>query len=415
MLEAQIVCGTGRPTEDLILAAQSEIAHDDDKTRENHKFSLTSLWSSQFPFKLSFSYATIPRRPRRRSQNQRNPFRDPSVSESQARPVIVSEKLPESSSSPPVEEWGVSNMTASPEMLPVDSVKAQIVTPHVVHPTWDDEPSASHPYDIPYYTAPIEDVLWLPRDPLGTLDLDETVDVRTSLTSQPTAGALGAWVDDISEHALSSASLLADEHLSPASAPRELDGTEQIELPAEIEIRINDLKGEDVVESTARTRSLFTRRASSYSTNADRFAPPRPDGISTQPRSFSLGADLNADGVAGPSTLFSSSGRRRRNRSATLDYELGLRSEARLESRSAISVNERRSPSPFLGRRSPLAKGARSIASGSMITAREAVVSEVIMEERQAAEEQLRQDEVEEEKAHEPRSWLTAWMFTKER
>ncbi|KAJ8583974.1 hypothetical protein M405DRAFT_697666, partial [Rhizopogon salebrosus TDB-379] len=58
---------------------------------------------------------------------------------------------------------------------------------------WDDEPRHDIPYDYPYYTKPITNVLWLPRNPLGLPNLDDTVGFYGALTSEPGAGHAGHW------------------------------------------------------------------------------------------------------------------------------------------------------------------------------------------------------------------------------
>ncbi|WVF70906.1 hypothetical protein IAT40_005701 [Kwoniella sp. CBS 6097] len=73
----------------------------------------------------------------------------------------------------------------------------RMVEPHPPLQPWEDIP----PYhrargynDQPAYTDPIDNYLWLPRDPLSTLDLDDTVEMRLALTtSAGGAGKIGDW------------------------------------------------------------------------------------------------------------------------------------------------------------------------------------------------------------------------------
>ena len=65
------------------------------------------------------------------------------------------------------------------------------VTINPLHPPWDDNSLPDQPYENPYYTLPIKDALWLPTNPIGTLDLDMTVTMNVALTSEPGAGNLG--------------------------------------------------------------------------------------------------------------------------------------------------------------------------------------------------------------------------------
>ncbi|WWC86374.1 uncharacterized protein L201_001250 [Kwoniella dendrophila CBS 6074] len=83
--------------------------------------------------------------------------------------------------------------------LPGDT--QQIVIPHHKLQPWEDIPPyyRSRGYDDqPTYTDGYDDFLWLPRDPLSTLDLDDTVEMRVTLTT--TAGGSGQISDLPSEY-----------------------------------------------------------------------------------------------------------------------------------------------------------------------------------------------------------------------
>jgi len=72
------------------------------------------------------------------------------------------------------------------------SSSPMVVTHHLM--PWDDQ----HPYDLPYhnpfYTKSFEEFLWLPRNPGGLLDLDDTIKLKVAITVEETAGRLGAWL-----------------------------------------------------------------------------------------------------------------------------------------------------------------------------------------------------------------------------
>lgn len=72
-----------------------------------------------------------------------------------------------------------------------------LVQPHAPLAPWEDIPPIDRMRsfaDQPGYTDGYDDFLWLPRDPLSTLDLDDTVEVRLSLTtSQGGDGRFGEW------------------------------------------------------------------------------------------------------------------------------------------------------------------------------------------------------------------------------
>ncbi|WWC99807.1 hypothetical protein V866_006715 [Kwoniella sp. B9012] len=68
----------------------------------------------------------------------------------------------------------------------------RVVAPHPALQPWEDIPPyyRSRGYDDqPTYTDDYDDFLWLPRDPLSTLDLDDTVEMRVALTTS--AGGSG--------------------------------------------------------------------------------------------------------------------------------------------------------------------------------------------------------------------------------
>lgn len=74
---------------------------------------------------------------------------------------------------------------------------AKLVVPHHGVRPWEDIPpyQRSRGYnDQPAYTNDYDDFLWLPRDPLSTLDLDDTVEMRLTLTtSAGGSGRIGDW------------------------------------------------------------------------------------------------------------------------------------------------------------------------------------------------------------------------------
>lgn len=73
----------------------------------------------------------------------------------------------------------------------------KLVVPHHGFRPWEDIPpyQRSRGYnDQPAYTDDYDDFMWLPRDPLSTLDLDDTVEMRLALTtSAGGSGQIGDW------------------------------------------------------------------------------------------------------------------------------------------------------------------------------------------------------------------------------
>ena len=78
---------------------------------------------------------------------------------------------------------------SAPEMYP-------LVQPHPPTKPWDDTPRHDIPYKNPCYGSKIDGFLWLPRNPLGKLDLDDSVELRRAITTEPGGGGLGEWVDE---------------------------------------------------------------------------------------------------------------------------------------------------------------------------------------------------------------------------
>ncbi|KAK4684446.1 calcium permeable stress-gated cation channel, partial [Tremellales sp. Uapishka_1] len=80
---------------------------------------------------------------------------------------------------------------------PASDPARKVVLPHEVLQPWEDIPpyQRSRGYnDQPAYTDHYDDFLWLPRDPLSTLDLDDTVELRLSLTTSTGGdGRIGDW------------------------------------------------------------------------------------------------------------------------------------------------------------------------------------------------------------------------------
>ena len=289
-----------------------------------------------------------------------------------------------------------------------------LVVPHPPHPTWDDESNPDMPYDNPYYTRQISEALWLPRDPMSLLNLDDTIEMRASLTSEAAAGRLGAWAEEefitsaissVFARSFTSLGEVDEEAAVPVPTPMTLDGTEVIDLPPAIASRVEHIEKEHGVE-TARTRkpSIFMPRKMS-TLSAPRTSPLRR-------RTMESGTPLPTPGVRTVSLNAAASATElpvsashltvtdhRRQRSASVDVA-GIRRPPPLRSMTSMPGHSFLTVPP------------NSAAPSSIISTREAVVGEAIAEEQEAAQERQRQEQKQEEKAKEPRSWLTSWMFS---
>lgn len=440
-MEADIVCGTSRSTDGTpsdsaeVLASPRSINENGHSTLSNKVRSTvtanTDFWTMKLASKVRFSYATIPSRPAR-PRHLRNPFQ-PQTSTSPGHLTVIMDAIDSEGDTVEVESPTSDIQKFPKEEKPL--VRPALCTPHPPHPGWNDDSSPDHGYDNPYYTRTIADMLWLPRDPLSVLDLDDTVDLRMSITSEPGAGKLGSWNDDdfigstLSLPSAFSASFSSDMEDDSASlydsAPLRLNGDEVISLPAGIASRVENIDEEEEVEEAIQRPSFMQRRTSS---SASRATSPlvgirRPSTFEVGPssgfRSFSLGAEGTAGAGKSPTsatttTTHGTSDRRRRNRASTMDAGSSLRpiitrpSTSRQASMSLLSVIEKTpssvGPSRFL---------TASPRASSIVSTRDAVVGEVIVEEQEVAQERARQEAEEAQKATKPRSWWTGWAFAR--
>lgn len=249
------------------------------------------------------------------------------------------------------------------------------VAPHPAPDPWDDQTMVDRPYNNPFYSRPVDNVLWLPRNPCGMLDLDDTVDLRTPLGIQ--ISELVSPTEPPRE--AKTASLF--QRLSVGPLP---NGTEEIELPAVIIKRIRSREG-DVQQASNRPIIHHQKE---------------PNHISTSPRQWHHISTVNE----GPPNL--------NNRSLSDDINI-RRSQASRRASSQFA------PRIFRARSIDVEQGAQRSAGYNVsedipqrqnIPAHQAIVHEVLAEE-----DLIRQRE---EKIHEgdtkvTKSWLTSWMFTK--
>jgi len=138
----------------------------------------------------------------------------------------------------------------------------EITGPVVAHRSpipWDDQTTVDLPYDNPFYTRTYDDVLWLPRNPCGTLNLDDTIDLKISLTTEVSAGQLGTWPGVLDTNLLQMPQgkdgdfeLLEHQSNAVITSLPPIDGTEDIDLPPVIASRVRS--GEDGVEQAVRPR-----------------------------------------------------------------------------------------------------------------------------------------------------------------
>lgn len=461
-----------------------------------------SFWTWRFQSRLSFAYGTIPGRhyhhesASRRQPNPFGPSHQPfkrlrsldmpalgaSMAEVQpAKQAALSAPIVGAPPMTPAFASPNTGLFSSPPISPaspndnrdIQSTRSHtspaLVTRHPPHPRWDDESDPELLYENPFYTKDFANSLWLPRDPCGVLNLDDTVELHRSLTSESRIGALGGWggdealdADDLGLSMIES--IVSEGHEdawdmplveSPAELPAEqggLTGNEEIDLPPVIAARVR--QGESDVELAPRTPqrrpSLISRvssgrlRKPSVDGSLQVQVPPVPPlpqrtptgsrpgsgprrASTLQPgtgfRSFS-GSSTSRSSAHAPSFLSSphrESFHGRRASRASADIEMGMRPDYHGQggaafTRSALSVvNSTATARTYHtasagGTASRLRQHTRQ--PTMVVSTHDAVVEEVIREEQAAADMREAEENEEAEKAAQRRPWWSSWAFT---
>ncbi|KAL4081093.1 hypothetical protein J3A83DRAFT_4204650 [Scleroderma citrinum] len=402
VLEAEVICGTGGTTEaehlegdptnfQVNLPTNNEDANDAE-SRIPSRFSTLSRW-------MSFSYIKDPRymhSPRRR---QPIPFH----SREGSFPSVDS-----------VEENGEETPSAALCSVTLQrhhadtSSTTSLISRRPPHPTWDDEPRHDIPYDNPYYARPISSALWLPRRIYGPLDLDDTVDLRQSLTSEPSEE-----VFDLETAYSASLTPIFESPTSPdvergsnfPAMPKQYSGEEDIDLPEGIRNRV--MANNEEIHSADECRpSLFRQRFSSSSTNGKNSALRVPRG-----RSYTIDERPRTQ-----SQMFESSGEPPRQRAMSMLPPAGHQ-----DSPTQVYATSDPASRPDLHAQAELIRSTASVvARGSRVsvgnvTTGEAVLNEAIAEEQLAAEARLKKEEaeaVQDNKRLAP-AWLASWFYAK--
>lgn len=294
-----------------------------------------------------------------------------------------------------------------------------LVTKHEKHSVWDDDARLDRPYDNPYFSRPVQNHMWLPRNPGGLLDLDDTVNVFRALTSDPSHGRLGEWIEggialtDLPPSIASTSSI--SERLSPGSiTSRHFNGDEEIELPPVIAERVENIHNEKDVERaegrSLRRPSIITRRTNSSWVRKRSVSISRPatfsNGMPITPRhrgsSFLSAHSFKPQ----PSFISQASSPPRRGTSHTdAASQWDLHSQTHFAQFGVVS--------PSLRTR----ERTRSATGSTPVTMRDAVLGEVIAEEYHATEENRMKEETQTKRATDTpstRSWMTKWMFSRD-
>ncbi|KAH9969775.1 hypothetical protein BC827DRAFT_1162697 [Russula dissimulans] len=400
--EAMIICGLQDSQPRNVEARPSSSSHDQRINNANvgngpaKQSRILETWRDFQIF--PFNYDTSPPRARHNAQRHPIPFENTDIHCAPAR-----------DESPPATEYRVGALAHDAESkkdMPV--ANSPLVSPRPPHPRWNDESDPDHPYDNPYYIKPIENSLWLPRNPCGLLDLDDTIDLSRALTSTEGSSVLGSWVvgsryppSDPQPPPLDRSLIITMPSMSletPTTVRlRSLNGNEEIVLPPPIASRIRSTKVQAVPPPTRR-HSTFGRRGSTYSTpqttvNIPASAPPgipfqpeRRPYLGPSPRSVSLPI------ISG------------RQHSTSRDPELA---EIASISHHAQGRVEHLRPAP----QQPCGPTAEAVTS--TVSPTEALAQEVIVEEQIHAEEHMRQEEEEAKESTRKRPWWMRLFFSR--
>ncbi|EUC63218.1 tranport-associated late exocytosis protein [Rhizoctonia solani AG-3 Rhs1AP] len=293
-----------------------------------------------------------------------------------------------------------------------------LVVPHEERKPWNDNPDNTAIYDNPYYTQPVPEYLWLPKNPLSLLDLNDTIKLHRALTSEAEGGDMTESISLDDEAAVGN--FRDDSSMDPFT---ELTGEESIALSAIIRDRLDhgDM-GEDFDYHDGDTSSsVFSRRPSGGTITS------RHQRSSNAYRSFSAGVRRSGGNLLTPITP-----NRLRSHSVGVAIDPALQPNLSVQAQflpsehgiapptlrrlaSVLSIgrrsstNERRSQdeTPCRANRPRANTGA-----SAAVSVREALLREVCEEERTATEERIRQELMESEQLTTPRKW-TAWMYSK--
>lgn len=318
--EADIYCDTNDCEIENMEGAKDEESRPQENNSQEKEVPRTSraskkegIFTWKLPRKLQFSYSTIPNRPT--TKRRPNPFAPAAVSPSQPRLMSIQHDCGNLGMSPIFEEPVQTRAMRSMQRLEVgelngrpadrdwererereeynDLPSSSRVTMNPPHPPWDDDSLPDQPYENPYYTLPVKDALWLPINPISTLDLDMTVTMNVALTSEPGAGHLGPLSERLTSVGsvlsgltadLESAISVSDDEMSTNEPP--LDGTDGIELTPTTAPRAHNLRNDGGVSTADQQPDLL---------RTPRVRPKTSGSVASQNRS--PGADLLAASI----------------------------------------------------------------------------------------------------------------------
>lgn len=378
ILEAEVVCrtratGVEHPEDDQTNNQNKPLtSKEGTKDAESRISSRLRTW--RLPRWIHFSYTIDPGRMR---PCQPIPFHCREESISRIDSTLSNKGPPAALRSPTLQEHQAGTSGATP-----------LVTRHSPHPTWDDEPRYDIPYDNPYYARPITSALWLPRNVCEVLDLDDTVKLRRSLTSELSDEDLGLEV----AHSIASLTPTYDSPIRSPDVergtvffpviPKQYSGEEDIDLPEGIRNRVMANGNEEIDSADERRPSLFRQRFSSSALRISRGSiTTRSQIIDEHPRT--------------QSQTFEPSGEPLRQRAMTLTgHQQGSPTQVYATNDPALRPDLHAQAELMRSTASIVPRASRISVAGNVPTG-EAVLNEAIAEEQIAAEERVKKEEAE--------------------
>jgi len=385
------------------------------------------------PLWMSFSYDTFRHKPNRKALQRQpipsNLYRPSQLSRTSNTSIpTVHRTTPSGTARPYSSEFPIPKQSpqapSPPPVLHIADDRSGPVVPHPRLQVWDDLTNADLPYDNPFYTREISNYLWLPRNPCAKLNLDDTVDMKVSLTVEANTAPLGTWtgLPVHSSPVQTPYSISSRSSIPGISEPAilddddDIDGTEDIELPPMIARRVSSRDGniESVQRSPGPSRQ---RRATLRSTLSTRsFTSSNPDTKhSTKQRRPTTGSSS----LRVPGSFRSFSGNSRPRVSSMLsaiehnvgplqppltsDVELGLRPDMHAQANLVIDEHINASQNSLAQR--------PSILRGQSISAQQAIAREVLAEEQEAFVRRIEEEQTEAGKPRARRSFMTSWFF----
>jgi hypothetical protein len=398
--EAMIICGCH--SRDI----ESE-AFDSKHDRENgnvdveyHPMKQPRTWETwRGPHTFPFSYAASPPHAHRNTGRHPIPFENADTLYTQTQMRADSPRAIE------YHAESIMRNDAQPRDV-IPSFEDSLVSLRPPHPRWNDEPDPDHPYDNPYYTKPIGNSLWLPRNPCGQLNLDDTVSLTTALTSAENAGVLGSWLvgssqrlppphpsSDIRPSPLHDPPLESS-HEWPVAMRRRFSGNEQIVLSPRMASRISSTDVRDVPQPKHPSLPRSLRKSfQHYGTDVDAAHKARPRAGSFR-RSQGFGPWPHSGSLPSQGWW---------KRSASLDPKLVAATGLLPDTQAQVELSLSGEPQAI----------EHPVEETPTVTSAEAVAHEAIVEEQAAAEDRMTREEEEAEQNTKEHPWWMSWLFSR--